>query len=84
MPVILFSKVSFSGKDGRKWVKYTAINSKGEEVAMFFSAEQAEALAIPDAVVVKPAQLEQLFKELPIVDVQFNQRGRVESVDVGE
>jgi len=80
MKAILTNRSDIKGKDGRKWVKYYAFLSTGEGTELFLSDEQARDLAIPSDSVVPKVTIDEMFKELPTVDITYGMRGRVEAV----
>jgi len=65
-------------KDGAAYVKYTGFSKSGEVVEAFVTADKDTLGAdyAPEADV-----LEEVFETLPKAEVEFNQRGRVDSIE---
>jgi len=82
MKVIVTYKQDITAKAGQKYVIYRGISESGDMVEAFLTASQAEEFAIPDSVIASKAQVAELFRDMPAVDVEFNQRGRIDSIKV--
>jgi len=85
MQVVFTKKTEVTSNKSGSPVKYTivhGISDSGEGVQLFLNQEQLSEYQITDAVVATPAQLKEIFESCPVVDVEFNQRGRVDSVKV--
>jgi hypothetical protein len=80
MEVIITSRQAIKGKDGREWVKFGGISHSGETFDAFASKEVAESWEIPTTAIASPEQVKELFATLPVAEVSYNQRGRVESI----
>jgi len=67
-----------SKKDGAKYVKYTGFSKTGSAIEAFITAEKdtLSSKSVPLA-----GDVEAVFSTLPQVDVEFNNRGRVESIE---
>jgi len=84
MQVILFHVVDVtSKKNGKKYRIGNGISATGEKVDIILGEEQManKAFAIPAGSVVNKEQLEDMFRNLPVVDVQFGQRGSIDSIE---
>lgn len=66
-----------SKKTGENYVILSGVASSGKTVEAFFSVSQ---LAGVNVSVPTKEVLAGLFKTLPVLDVEFNEQGRVESV----
>jgi len=84
MRVVFFSKTSVtSKKDGAKYEIYRGVAQDGQPVEVFLNEEQVRKFTIPaEGVVADQKVLAEVFDSAPVVDVEFNQKGRVESVKV--
>lgn len=69
-----------SRKSGDKWTVFRGIAESGKTVEAWLSEKQALELDIPEGALVSKSQLKQLFEELPVVDVEYDQDGRVETI----
>lgn len=82
MKVVITSKSVINAKNGQKYFKYDGFSETGEPVTAFLNEEQETDLGIPKGAIVQPDQLKELFESLPVVDIQFNQRGRLQTIQV--
>jgi len=82
MKVVLLSSQQITGKDGRKWVKYEGISLKGESTSLFLSTAQDEQFGMASVELVPKDDLAEFLKQYKSVDASFDQRGRLESVEV--
>lgn len=82
MKVVLTYKQEITSKSGEKFVIYRGVSGSGDTVEAFLTQEQAERAGIPDTHILPPATIKALVEESRTVDVNFNQRGRVDSIDV--
>jgi len=63
-------------------VVYKGISETGGTVELFLTPEQEEAYGLSEQVVAEQVTIDEVFKAETIVDIQFNERGRVDSVRV--
>jgi len=82
MKVVLLHKEEINAKGGKVFVKYGGFNAQGKIIEIFVTKEQADAFGIPDSKLVTPQELKEMHSNFETVDVQFNERGRVDSVEV--
>jgi len=80
MQVILTSRQDITAKNGQKYVKYGGIYENGDEASIFLSAEQASEFNIASGDMLSKEQLKQLFADMPVCEVEFNQRGRIQTL----
>jgi len=63
---------------GKSYTIVSGINAKGEAVKAFLASEDAKEIA--NVAVPSPAVLEKALSAFPLVDIDFNERGRAEAV----
>jgi len=80
MPAIITLVEEFKGKDGRQWAKVSGITEKGTVVDVFTSKAEADAWELPVGAIVTKEQLAEIFKTLPVVEVVYNERGKVSTI----
>jgi len=80
MKTILTNKTEITAKTGEAYVIYNGFAEDGSPVQAFLSAAQAKEFAVPAKSIVDPGTIAEMFENLPTVDVDFNQRGRVVSI----
>jgi len=68
---------------GKEYVIYKGISASGGTVEVFLPREKADEYDIPDDAIATPEDLDTFFGNAnKVVNVQFNERGRVDSVEV--
>lgn len=82
MKVVLTSKQEITAKSGQKYFIYRGVASTGSTVELFLNEEQNSRFAIPDSSIASRSEFSELFSSLPQIEVEYNQRGRVENVEV--
>jgi len=82
MRVVITKKDRITSKKGENFTIFKGISESGDTVELFFQDTNTEDITVCDGVLADPASVQQLFKSEQPVDVQFNQRGRVDSVTV--
>jgi len=83
MKIILTSKQNIKAKTGQQYVKLSFLNIKtGESGDVFLTADQFASYNIPDASILSKENVDDVSWPIEPVDVEFNQRGRVESLTV--
>jgi len=63
-------------------VIYKGISESGATVELFLSPEEEEKYGLSAALVADQSTIEAVFEAETIVDIQFNERGRVDTVRV--
>jgi len=82
MIVIFTKKTSITSKKGDQWVKACYVSLKdGQTGEIFVSAKEFEAFSLPDDRFMTPESLKDAFKDATESEVQFDQRGRADSVE---
>jgi len=84
MQVILTNKTEIKTKAGKEFTIYHGIDSNGDSVTVFFDADKAKQYPVPAESIVPKDKLNQMFKSLPTVDVEYNSQGRVNGVYIPE
>jgi len=80
--VLTHKQLVTSGKTGAKYVIFKGVGESGDTVELFFSEAQAKEYNIPDEAIDVDG-VKNLFANAPkIIDANFNQRGRVDSIEV--
>jgi len=83
MQVAILSRVEItSKKDGQKYFLYKGIDSKGDTIQVFLNADQEVEIGVPQSARATSAQLAEIMKTLPVVDIQFNQQGRLDTIHI--
>jgi len=83
MQVIVTSKQTIKSKAGQSYVILHGLSESGEVVSTMVTAEQAAGeFAVPESAMASKEQIAALFKDLPVVDIDFNQRGRLVGVKI--
>jgi len=80
MQLIITQRQEITSRKGDNFVVYRGIADDGSTVEAFLTAQQATEFDIPSEAIVSKAQLKELFATLPVSDIEFNQRGRVQSL----
>jgi len=70
-------------KTGMEYVIFEGISESGETIKQITSKADADLFGVPPQAVLNAKTLELMFKDSPVVDMQFNQRGRLEDIVVG-
>ena len=78
--VILKKNVFASKRDGKEYVKLSTLAQDGSTPEIFVSKEKFDSLKVDDQVVCTPDDLKEVFASYKSVDVVFNNRGQVDSV----
>lgn len=85
MKVFLTSRETIKAKDGREFVKVYFLSAKdGVTGDLFMTKEKYEALALEDGSFLSSASLKGLLAEESSYEVEFDQRGRLVSVEPAE
>jgi len=82
MEVILTNRKSIKSKAGQAFSIYGGLSASGSTVQVFLTPEQEVKYGINDSHVMSKEELTDLFEKATTVDVEFNERGRVDSVIV--
>lgn len=78
MKIVLTNKQEIKGKDGRQWVNLAWINPEtGTTGYVFCSFDDYVKYGITDVDFLSGKELLETFSSSPIVDADFNERGRV-------
>jgi len=80
MEIVITSKQDITSKKGDKFVVYKGILQDGATVEAFLTAQQAEQFAIPEGAIATREQMKKVFQELPVCEIEFNQRGQVQTL----
>jgi len=81
MKSVLTSREVVESKKGR-WVLYKGVSSSGKTVELFLTPEEEEKYGLTEAIVAEKRSIDELFAAETIVEVNFNERGRIDSVQV--
>jgi len=85
MKMILQEPIELTSKKGEKWVIYNVYAPSGEKVIqVFLTPKQVEDYELADAPMVKTEELKEFLAQTAPVEVEFNERGRVESVSLSK
>jgi len=84
MKVILTQKAVITSKKGETYTIYRGLGKSGVTIELFLNETDKERFEIPASKVMTEEVLNSLFETAPVVDVEFDQRGRVVSVESGE
>ncbi|AXH76356.1 MAG: hypothetical protein [Inoviridae sp.] len=85
MKIILLQKLGIvSKKDNKPYVVFKGVSRSGEIVEFILNETDAEKFSIPNTAVLSTEILTAMFQDPSIrtLDVEFNNRGRVEKVTV--
>jgi len=80
MEVVITSRQEIKSKNGAQYFLYKGISKSGDTVEAFLNDTQEIEIGIPQSARASKEQVEELFKTLPVVDIQFNQRGRLDTI----
>lgn len=80
MKYVLTARKPIKSKTGSEFALYHAIDEKGETVTLFLTPEQESEYGVSSESVI--ASVAELFEAGPVANVDFNNRGRVVSVEV--
>lgn len=80
MKAILTSKKEVKNKAGKEFTIYSGLHEDGSTVTVFFDAEKNAEFPVPASVIVDKSAMAKLFRDLPVVDVEYNSQGRVAGV----
>jgi len=81
MKVLLTAKEDITAKDGREFVKLSFVTaSNGVTGDVFITKDKYEALNLGVKNFVSAEDLAELVANLPSVDIEFDQRGRMVTV----
>ncbi|MDQ3077133.1 MAG: hypothetical protein M3Q63_03740 [bacterium] len=76
------SKPFKSSKTNKEYLTLHAVDvTSGEVSPILFEKEQYEAYNLDETKIVSNEDLQELVSNAPTVDIQFNQRGRVTSIN---
>lgn len=65
-----------------KYIVLHAITESGESLSQIIGADRAAEWGVNASISASSDQVKQLFKELPVIEFEFNQRGRLEKIEV--
>lgn len=82
MQAIITSRQEITGKNGKKYFVYQGIGKSGKTVECFLGEDQEIEFGVPENARATHEQLTALFKELPVIEVDFDQRGRLVSISL--
>jgi len=71
-----------SKKDGQKYFLYKGFDAKGDTIQVFLNADQEVEIGVPQSARATKEQLVEVMKVLPVVDIQFNQQGRLDTIHI--
>jgi len=77
MKTILTNKTPITAKDGKEYVVYNGFAEDGSPVQAFLSKQQADEFALADKAIVPRETIKEMFQNLEVTEIDFNQRGRV-------
>jgi len=80
MKVVITKEEVIPAKSGVKYHVFKGISEGGSTVELWFPESDSEAVGICAAAIADPASVQALFDAESPVSVEFNQRGRVDSV----
>lgn len=80
MDCVITSRQNITSKKGEEYVIFRGISQDGQTVEAFLTKAQADEFGIQNSAIMTPAQLKALFEKHPVVEIEFNQRGRVQSM----
>jgi len=80
MKVILTQRQELTSKKGGAFVILRGVAEDGSTIEAFLSGEQIEQFDVAPTAILKKSEIQRLFQELPAVDIEYNQRGRVVSI----
>jgi len=81
MKLIVTSKQAIVAKDKKRYVLLKGIVESGDTVDIFTTEEQADGeFNLPAGAIATAEQIAKLFEDLPVCEVEFNQRGRLVSL----
>jgi len=82
MKFYITSAQDIVSKDGRRFRKYTGLKASGEAGEIFLSGDQVDKFVVPSTVMVSADDLNEFLGGQMHVDVQYNERGRVEALEI--
>jgi len=82
MQLAITKKVEIKSKAGQAFTILHGIAEDGETVQVFMNEAQAKEFDVPEGAIATAEQLKALHADLPVVDVDFNNRGRLVGVKV--
>jgi len=82
MKVILTNRKDIKSKAGQVFGLYSGISLSGSTVQVFLTPEQEAEFGLNSDHVVSKSDLTEIFEKFDSVDVEFNERGRVDTVVV--
>jgi len=77
MKIAITARKEITSKKGENFVLYSAVKPSGETLTAFISPEKDALLRSSHPT---PEQVAQIFEVMPVVDVEFNELGRVENL----
>lgn len=78
---ILSKRTVTSKKNGETYTIVSGFNASGKTLEVFLNTEQVDGLTLA---VPSKRDLEEMFSSLPLMNVEFNDQGRVEEVSEEE
>jgi len=81
MQIIPISKKQITSK-GKNYTLVHAIDEAGEAQTLFFNDQQVEEYDLNSVKTVPKETLDQMFNDLPTIDVEYGKRGQVVKVTV--
>jgi len=82
MQLAITKKVEIKSKAGQAFTILHGVAEDGETVQVFMNEAQAKEFDVPTGAIASAEQLKQLQSDLPVIDVDFNNRGRLVSIKV--
>lgn len=77
MKIALTAVETISGKDGREWVRVSGFAKSGKSIKAFMPANKFK---LPHSVSPENERILQAMELLPVIEVEFDEDGRVEEV----
>jgi len=83
MKAVIISKQLIKAKNGKQWTKCDALATKsGQPVQIFVETQEFDKYGVDDEYVVPQVEIVEFLAQYKNVDIDFNERGRIESVSV--
>jgi len=83
MQIVITHRQNITAKNtGDKFLILRGISRSGDTVELFMNQEMQEKFPVSASAMVAPDALASFFDSVPTVEVEFNQKGRVESLSV--
>jgi len=82
MKIAFTKREEITAKNGHKYVMYKGIGMDGGTVEVFLTPEGEAEYGLSQEHLASKETLKDFLSNAPIVDVEFNQRGRVAAIEV--